>query len=538
MSITKRPIIVGALAGMVLSVLSHLPSLSAGHGGHNPTFDPNSFGGSSGDGWTCIRTQASGACGGSTFSSYWNAACDGTTIDSAAFASWVSHGVGLGTAQAKLYIPPGSNCVLDGTGTNGGITFDASVHNTAGIQNVVIWGYGATVNNCGVLGGWGLYSNNTTVANISQANPGDTSVIVNDGRASALISNRWALVSALAIQPNGSPANLQYFEFVQTGTISGNTVPISPALTKTYKTTFPQMDVGDAFDPDLGGPAKIYMMEPSWNTHTQIYGLTVVNGGGIVLQGRLIDAQDVKLLGGGTEPTQSITINLSGTITNMEVDKEVTNLNLSGLIVNGGNIGGASSSVVNLNLNNSYLSKALSGTSAQNVTLSNSNVIGGISAGPSCCGHGNTMVLDNVKFTPAIRSFHLSQWCAVPPCASLTDYAFSNGTLTIAKSNPRYVGAVQLWVPGYKYYMGDSDGSATCTPLSTYTFSALSGPTDNGDGTVSIVTDIPSIPTGNVCNGNSRPPSTFGAYQAMTLTQSNVPAGSANLLSNPEMVPP
>lgn len=505
------------LLGLILSGASQDAHPAINHG-VNTTLDLTSFGGN----WTCIRSVASGTCGGAT-TQFFNAACDGSTVDSAAFASWVAYGVSKGATNANLYIPPGSHCVLDSGGTNGCLTNDCSTHGTAGVQQPNIWGYGAIIDQACRVGGWGFFDNNTSQALVNTVSAGATSVTVNDGNIGRFSVGNWIVITALGIQSFGDPPNFAYFEYKQIAAISGNVVSFSSPLKNSYKSTYPQLDTGSPTTPSLGGPAQIYLLEPSWNVTANIFGLTLHCVAQQQFVGRNIMLQSVNVSGtSGSDFSTGIvhTIN-SSSLGSVEYDKDLELGNFYAVTTGQFIIQSQSGA---LNIVGSTLNGALNGTTANTAVTSTTiiPVTGGIRAGPTCCGAGTALYLNGVSFTPARTNAHHTLVSA---------YSLSGGVLTIAKASSEYSTSVSMWVPGHKYYLGDNQGFNDCVPVTPFTVSDV---IDAGSN-VQIITDLASIPGGNICNNNNSPVVTFASYGVLSLIQTN--SGPGNMLSIPEAAP-
>jgi len=496
-------------------------SFAGGRGGHNTTFDPNLYGGPTNV--SCITSSIAGKC-----NTGYGATCNGTDSDATAWASWVSASIAANPTKAVLYIPPGSNCILDTTGTHFCITSDCSAHNLSGITNADIWMYGATIQNVQFVGGFGFFDNNTNNALINTASAGDSTVTVNDGNIGRFSVGRWITITALGLQLNGFPPNFQFFEFRLITAINGSVITLSSILGNSYKSTYPQLSTGGPSSINLGGPAMIYLLEPSWNTNVTIRGGTIYSAGQVTFQGRTIVAQDVSISGVGTDPTVSQSIFFSGCeLLASEIDKEIESLNITRCT--GDQLTIQSASVAALNISNSNFRGALGGTvlntNIVNTIFSPGGPNNGIRAGSTCCGRSNSISLDGVTFPTALTNFHH---------IDLSSLSFAAGTFTISKSDINYTNGISvgLFVPGYKYFLGDVGGVNNCSSANTFTVSDV----QDAGANVNVVTDLINIPITNICNSNSRPPSTIGAYQAMSLTQKF--SGPANLLSNPEMLPP
>lgn len=533
-----------AINGAVL--VRNIESSFAGiNHGQNTTFDCNAWSGSC----ACWMSAASGKCGNAT-AHYSNAACAGGD-DSTALADWISYGHSLGAAKAVLFIPPG--CAEGAFGGDGNASFsgDISIH-CAGfgsqpdttIQNAVIWGYGTTFvsvwfggqaffnaqNTQGVEAGCGSGPTNTSPL-IQAANAGDTTITLvtpSDATGNLAVGND-IVVGALSTQGVGSfPPNQHFHEHAHIDAINTETgvITLHARLKYSYKTTYPNLGGTQPFE---GGPATIYLMEKGYNTNSQYFGMTVTcaNCQNNII-GKNIVLSDVVWSDATANPapTQSETIQLIRTsYADLEVDKDVDSLSIISSAV--GNITVQSSSVNNLIVQGTtfgYYGRTgnINGTPL-NASILNTKIPGGIRAGPTCCGQATSLTLNNVSFQIASANFHHS---------TISAYSFSGGTLTIAKSSTEYTNGTSpgMWVPGHKYFMGDTDGSNTCSVPNTFTVMDV---VDDG-ANVNIPTDLASVTFGNICAG-VRAPSTFGAYNVLSLSQTN--SGPANLLSIPEMLP-
>lgn len=486
-------------------------AFAGGRGGHRTTFDPNSYGG----GWTCFRTLASGTCGGAT-TQYFNAACDGTTNDAAAVTAWLSYGVSLGTAQAKLYLPPGSNCALT----------DGTTQITSGIKNTVVWGYDASFKITGVasnlwIGGSGLFDDNTHSALIQTVSAGSNTVtLVTAADSSIFTVGDWILVDNIAIQQAGYPPNFQTLEYKLITAITGTTtkvITLDSPLTNSYLSTLPAPN-----DAEHGGPATIHLLSSNWNTNVQIFGLTVkrnsVYGGNVI--GRSVTLQDMTY---ESAPNFTQSQNLSAVYLSVgdtpELDKLIEQLTFYRFY--GPGLSVQSASLLNLNVISSKFTytgtNALNGT-AQNTTLINSTMVSA-HIGPSGNGKGQTLTLDGTYIGTATQSYE-----AVP----ISAFSYSVGVLTIARANGNFPFATQWAVPGAIYYFnyagnpGNRNSDGTGNPVK-FTITGMTGDATN----YYIATDmVGSLPT-----------PTFGGQAAnqlmispvVTVTQRNSPTGSASV---------
>lgn len=498
---------------VVFLLFCSLPAFAGGRGGHNTTFDQNSNGG----GWKFLDSDYGAVCDGNPA----NAA-----TNDAAIQSWLAFGAGQGGALAKLKTPPG-RCVV----TNGALCADVTRANNNVVQNALIWAYGTTFTNAWI-GGFGYPSSQLGVSNsalIQAATTGDASLaFVNASDASLFSVGDRIAITAEATQTFGSPVSHSIFEYNLITSITGTTTKVAAlaSLVKNsgYKTTYPQLDTGGGGNLNQGGPATIYKMDPEWNTNCRILGLTIDNPAAQVNAiGRELYLLDVTF-NGSLAPSASgaVWINYyTGLGNSIEVDKNIPlwsqyNSNVAGIAIQNAS--------VNQLLLTGGSSNFISGTPI-NITVTNHKTAG-IRVAP-VNGGGMTLstTLDGVTFTSADFG---------PRAVNISAFSTSGSplTLTIPKASGSYNTSTILWVAGAKYFLGDSDGSNSCTPSNTFTVSDI---VDAG-ANVNIVTNLSSIPVTNICGGNIRPPSTFAGYQTQALTQKF--SGPANLLSRPEMLPP
>jgi len=505
---------------------------SAPRGGYSTVFDPASDGGN----WPCFRTLASGTCGGAT-AKYYNAACDGTTDDATAWNNWIADSVASNPTLAKLYIPPGSQCVVSNAAfyLTGGSCCDNTV---PGIKNAKIWGYGSTlINTVGdccqyFIGGQGFYADTTHHALIQTTNVGDTSVVVTDGNVGRFSVDDWASVDCISLQPTSGPVNLYYFDYVQITGIVGNTVSFSPSLTNACKSTYPEF-LSD-FPPS--GAATLHKMQPQWDQKVHVLGINFASTkGSTALAGRDITLQDAKFptkVGTFTGPSPSNAMNVSviGTYWAIsEIDKDVTNLTITG----GGAVEFviASATIRNMTIRNFTFWGALTGFplngTAYNTTLSNvafpdnpSQAIG-VGAG---FGLSQSIILNNVTFgTQGNQKQNIT--------ASTLSY--SAGVFSIALGSADALR--ELAVPGAKLFFA-SAVDAHCSPDVYFTITDISADASNFYATTgnwvsggSPIATPGTLPT--PCSGG--PASIYQEWATLSASQINSGPGTITQFAAP-----
>jgi len=459
------------------------PATAGGRGGHNTTFDPNQW-----PGYTIKN-----------FITDYSATCNGVADDSTALAAWNTAGVAQNPGKILLYIPPGSKCRFV---TNNAIVWNPSDTNPA-IQNAVIWAYGASVD-ITYIGGGGFYTNDLNHALINTASAGATTVTVNDGNVSRFTVGDYVLIGGLSLQNFGYPPNLQYFEFRSITAINGNVISFNGALTNTYLSTWPAVGTTPA-----AGPATVYKLLPSWVQNTRIFGLTITSDGQVGVIGRNILLTDV-VDHGGLAPSVNEYVQLSYTYAgNPEIDKQVIYA-----VANRSwaRVWTVQSPVTVLRYENSSSIISMNGQGT------NHYVFGGSYAG-SIAGIGTSYGAVNLLYVDG-AIIPTSQKGVQTIDKSTVTYGSSTMTIALADSAAVY----KIIAPGHKYYLGSVQGEI-CLPQTSFTVLSITANASN----VTVTTDMPSLPgSPPLCNGTT-PWSHYNSYSAMTVTQINKPAGSADL---------
>lgn len=476
-----------------------------GGGGHVTTFDPNLYGGPANV--SCIKAAAAGVC-----TTGYNAACDGVTSDTAAFVSFRTAAVAANPTRAVLYIPPGANCTISG-GVNDNIV--------AGVKNPVIWGYGATVNTM-TFGGTGFPSNiSGNWALVQTFNPGDTTVtLVSSGDAAIFAGNPWIAATCVALQIGGTPPSFARFNYRKIVNITGSIITLSNPLDIQCKSTYPSIAVNGTPHPYDGGPAKLYLMDPQWDTNASFYGLTITGVGTTnaagsyqnVVQGRTVALYDMVFQNlSNLSPTSSDSIwGFNVVSRSVEVDKDINSLNFIRGDFESFGVNFQSGSV-----NNALLELGTYGSCGG--TGTNIIIRGGIckdvAVGPTSFGHGQSIFFDGGSVTAVGSGVSQIQIDA-------SFLSFSSGTFSMAKSSVNIDSYYGTFVPGHKYKIAyaNSFGNA-CSPLTVFTVTDMREDATN----LYADTDMSTLPTLD-CLGHAP---FYVAYPAETITQRN--SGPANL---------
>lgn len=437
-------------------LLLNAPAIAGGRGGHNTTFDPNSYGG----GWACFVSQLSGKCGSGTFAHYSNAACDGVTSDASAEADFRTWAYAQNPALVKLYVPPGLNCNIQGC-----LAWACTASTTdTGVKNLLIWAYGSTFPDSW-FGGGGLWFDNSKSALFHTNSVGDATVnLVTVGDGAIFSVGDWVMTGGLSVQTASSPANNQLYEYRAITGKSACTITcvitLSSPLQNSYLETWPLTPSSTP----ANGPATLFWLQPSWNINYTVLGLTVTNPNSTQAIGR-----SVKMYDTSTTQTNPSTLmefwSFYSNVGGVEVDKNILFAEYFRTV--GRQYLGQNPSPLNVVLDSTTWSGSIAGIGA-NVSILNSK-IGTLKVGPAG-GAGGTFLLSN------------SAWAAIQaPIGNfllLTWVSYSNGVFSIPLTSPQYNGNAVPWgVPGAEYGMADSDGTINSVPLTTF---KVTGVTSDG----------------------------------------------------------
>jgi Tryptophan-rich Synechocystis species C-terminal domain len=449
---------------------------------------------------------------------------DGVTDDSPAVDRWLAWAQAQGASPVELYMPP-LKYHFAGTNTL-----------TAGLYNVTISGYGATVDALYIGTPNLLQDDFAHSARIQTVSAGATSVdLITPADASKFSVGQWVLVSGLELQGGsggqpGYPPNFQFFEYKQIVNISGSVVTFASPLANSYESTWPVVDSLQGGAVNLGGPATIYALGPAFGAQQTILGLEVTananNNGAVFMDAGLslvLDGMKFDGLGPAPSVGQSVVIRNSYFGTINEIDKVLSYLEYDS--DTGGQLLVQSAAPTTLVIKGSTFS-TLNGT-AQNTSIENST-IGVVKAGPLAFGVGESLSIINSSISTALEAD-----LAINP----SQVSFNNGTFRVATASPN-VADVYAWaVPGHEYFFAFYDGSIHMTDDNGHvtTFKVLDV---RQDATYTYVdTDLgATLPTPTFLGG--RPANQYVAYPVMTAAETN--SGLADFVSliQPPNTPP
>jgi hypothetical protein len=309
------------------------------------------------------------------------ATCNGVADDAPAFAvfnTWAR----AQTVPVQLTIPSGRTCQFISA---------AGMWWAAGIKNLLVIGYGATISDSNAtgsgfqLGGMGIKSGNgnfgytdSWTARVASVSAGSTSVtLLNPTRASIFSVGSWALITGFDLMGYGNPPNPHFFEYVQITAINGGQITFAAPLNNSYESTWPLYWSGQpGLHPDQGGPATLYALDSSWDLQVEYRGLTIDRRTAqTYANGRSVTYRDVTFTGQACGiPTQNLiwqAINTNMSDCGMEADKLVGTVVLNGVTIR--QMQFQSSSIDLLNMSNTTVTNALAGTPKKAV-ISNSTI--------------------------------------------------------------------------------------------------------------------------------------------------------------------
>lgn len=455
------------------------------------------------------------------------ARCDGVSDDARAFAkfnTWAR----TQSLPVQLTIPSGSVC-----------QFISNVGSwwAKGIKQLTVIGYGATIgDNNGAGGGFflggvgicprGLTDPNGCSARLATVAAGANTIQLLDASYSSRFKvGRWAIITGYDLQglwraAYGWPPNAHFFEYVQITAVDAATGKITFAapLKNAYKSTWPSYNSNGI---DLGGPATLYALDPSWDTEVEYRGLTIAQPNVQTYAiGRSITYRDVTFKGRFCAvPTQNLIwqgINLNIPDCGMEADKLVGTIALENVTIR--QMDFQSSSIDLLTASNSTIGN-LNGTPKRAI-ISNST-INTLKPGAYNYGRSDEFLCTNCVIS-SVSSGGVIQYGTDGEGVDIS-YTMNNGVIIA----PNTLGALNWAVPGtnlfwsgrYPNELAFQVVDVTQDANNTYVYTTLTGGFPNvpraSNGTLRIrVHPAPKFTCTN-CTGS-----------AAVLSASQAPAGA------------
>jgi hypothetical protein len=194
--------------------------------------------------------------------------------------------------------------------------------------------------------------------------------------------------------PYGFPSNPHWFEYKTVASTNSTTheVCFDTPLANTYKSTWPQYNTGSLFEVDAGGPATLYLLDPTWELTHEYKDFTLNSPNAqTTANGRSITYRNILMAGAHCAiPTQNEThnwINVDASGCAIETDKIVGTWNLTNSSVNQVTVQSSSMNLINvsgLTANKWY------GAGKRLVVADSSFNCSGCSAGTASLGTGTT----------------------------------------------------------------------------------------------------------------------------------------------------
>lgn len=238
----------------------------------------------------------------------------------------------------------------------------------------------------------------------------------------------------------GAPSNPAVYEYAKIQSINLTTgqVCFTSPLANTYKSTWPNYDVGGNFGPDPGGGATLWSLASAWDTDFRVYGLTNLSPSGQTsMAGRSVYAQDIMDTGTpsmfATQVGTFVGVNYSAT-GSYEIDKINGPWSCTGCSFNIMHVQSRSSSAL-MTLTNSTVTQ-LNGTPA-NIVLNNVSIPTQLQIGPSGYGTSSSFVGSSVT-TPSFSTINVG----VTAVQAAAGYSISGDTISIVQAT---VTAAPAW---------------------------------------------------------------------------------------------
>lgn len=381
---------------------------------------------------------------------------DGVTSDVAAFNAFNTWARAQTTA-VTLIIPPGTYAGLN-SNPGGGADF------WVGIKDITIFGYGATIP---ILYGpnglayyaVGAHSPITLWAQIATVSSGSTTVTCNTpAQAGQFSVGQWVCVSSLEMQGAGFPPNFYYYDYVQIAAINTSTgvITLSDPLNYTHKSTFPDTAVstfsanGGLYPGSQGGPASVFAMNAAWDATVKIYGLTVTPSlatpGSVEanLCARRVRCIDCAFIG-NFAPTTSLfstfeNCTFTGSGNQIEVDKNIAHLKFINCRIGWLNLQSASDDI---DVDGCHITKITGNT--KRLALRNSYINTDNTVMTAAVGANRETIIENCHYTNLTVTNNVNYLL-------MSDLTFSNGTFSMALSNPKVLSIYRFAIPGSKCF--------------------------------------------------------------------------------------
>ena len=367
---------------------------------------------------------------------------DGVTSDAGAFSNFNAWAIKQ-TETIRLNLPPG-NYVLD--------SFRARRF-TLGIKRLVVDGHGGSLDNI-FAGGKGWPHDNLHSARIASVSAGSKTVTLLSGSDSSKFTvGGWVAVAAFDMMGWGYPQNLWYFEYRKVTAINPSTgiLTLDAKLTNGYLSTYPLHSPGGRFKPDMGGPATLFAMDPSWDTEVIFRGVTFSQAAqDIYGNARSIEYIDCKFP--NKSPAPSVSKHWKAVRTDLgpfvEVDKVVELLELDDVscLSGKGQMLFQSASIEKCVVKNSRI-RQLTGT-AKHMVIQHT-AIDELRIGTTAYGNTLSLLMESCQVHRVAGNTVKVSW---PPTSIV------NGRFTTSKKGGPTGAMTKRFVPGGKYFFTGAGG--------------------------------------------------------------------------------
>jgi len=213
--------------------------------------------------------------------------------------------------------------------------------------------------------------------------------------------------------PYSYPSNPHWFEYRTVVSVNSTThqVCVDAPFANLYKDTWPQYNTGrNVFEVDQGGPATIYVLDPTWETTVEFKDLSLVTPNGqTTSNGRNITWRDAKMVGVHCAiPTQNVThnwINVDASTCSIETDKIVGTWNITGGSIKKINV--QSSSIDTINIDGTTMESWFGSPKKLNIT--NSTATSTIQVGTLAYGVSDESICTNCTTPDFTRNTPVDQ---------------------------------------------------------------------------------------------------------------------------------
>lgn len=380
-----------------------------------------------------------------------------------AFNTWAqaqSDSITLTLGTSKKFIFATGEAAPRGGSLSWGVTQTLTIQGTGSSSTKLIYcgvsgsfGFGATnylKSGDGTWGGSSIFTArlNTVLAGSSQA------LCKTIADASLFTTNTWALLSSTDLMGTGQPPNPFLFEYVYMTNVNtgSGVITFQNSVSNAYLDTLPNFSAGTAgAQPDEGGPATLYVLDPGWNVDATFQGFTFINGfGQATTKARKLVFRDVTvpdtagLIPTGSKAVEFYNCNLSSY--QMEIDK-ITESVIFDATVTGQLL--FQSSIDRVIIRNGSTISSLNGT-PRFLEVYNSTV-GNVGLGATSFGRTDSFITSGSTFNGTF-TYSGATDSGDNTGVLQTDYTLSSsGVITMPRSGRPYAG-LRWAVPGTRCY--------------------------------------------------------------------------------------